>query len=101
MAVENLHLPLDRIADICRRYGVHELAIFGSAVGPEFGPKSDIDLLVEFESDAEVGFLTLAGMQRELSEILGRKVDLVPKGGLKPLIREAVISSAEVLVTTA
>lgn len=97
MAAESLHLPLDKIREICRRYGVQELAIFGSAVGSEFGPESDIDLLVEFESDREVGFLTLAGMQRELSEILGRKVDLVPKGGLKPRIRDAVLSSAEVL----
>lgn len=97
MTAESLHLPLDKIREICRRYGVQELAIFGSAVGSEFGPESDIDLLVEFESDREVGFLTLAGMQRELSEILGRKVDLVPKGGLKPLIRQAILSSAEVL----
>ena len=101
MAIQNLNLPLDRIADICRRYDAHELAIFGSAVGPGFGPDSDIDLLVEFESEREVGFLTLAGMQRELSELLGRKVDLVPKGGLKPRIRDAVLSSAEVLISTA
>jgi predicted nucleotidyltransferase len=97
VTAENLQLPLDEIREICRRYGVRELAIFGSALGPEFGPGSDIDLLVEFESDVDVGFLTLAGMQRELSEVLGRKVDLVPKGGLKPRIREAVLSSAEVL----
>jgi len=97
MTAENLQLPLDKIREVCRRYGVHELAIFGSAVSNAFGPESDIDLLVEFESDVEVGFLTLAAMQRELSEALGRKVDLVPKGGLKPRIREAVLSSAEVL----
>lgn len=97
MAVENLNLPLDKISEICRRYGVHELSIFGSAVGPGFRLRSDIDLLVEFEAHVEVGFLTLAGMQRELSELLGRKVDLVPKGGLKPRIRDAVLSSAEVL----
>jgi predicted nucleotidyltransferase len=58
---------------------------------------SDIDLLVTFEPEARVGFLALARMQRELEELLGRKVDLVPKGGLKPAIRDAVLATARVL----
>jgi len=58
---------------------------------------SDIDMLVEFEPDARVGFMTLARMRRELSELLGRTVDLVPESGLKPLIRDDVLDSAKVL----
>ena len=76
---------------------MRELAVFGSALRDDFGAGSDIDLLVDFEPDAEVGFLTLAAMSRELSEALGRKVDLVPKGGLKPRIRASVIAAAEVV----
>ncbi len=90
-------IPEREIAEFCRRYRVRELALFGSALRDDFRPGSDVDLLVEFEPDAQVGFLTLARMQRELAAILGRRVDLVPKGGLKPLIRQAVLDSAEVL----
>jgi len=63
----------------------------------DFSPGSDIDVLVEFEPGAQVGFLALGRMQRELSELLQRPVDLVPRNGLKPRIREAVLSSAEVV----
>lgn len=88
---------MKEIGEICRRYRVRELALFGSALRDGFKAGSDIDLLVEFEPGAEVGFMALAGMQRELSAVLHRNVDLVPKGGLKPRIRQAVLSSAEVL----
>ena len=63
---------------------------FGSARRADFGADSDIDLLVEFEADARIGFMVLSRMQRELTALLGRRVDLAPKGGLKPLIRQAV-----------
>ena len=97
MRPRSLELPVEAIREICRRYRVNQLALFGSALGKDFGPTSDVDLLVEFEPDAEVGFLTLARLQRELSAALGRPVDLVPKGGLKPMIREKVLAEAEIL----
>lgn len=97
MSYEHINLPMDKIIAVCKRYQVRELALFGSALRSDFRPDSDIDILVEFEPDAEIGFMALAAMQRELSEIVGRKVDLVPKGGLKPRIRQAVLESAEVL----
>jgi len=85
------------IKELCHRYKVRELSLFGSAVTNDFNEISDIDLLVEFESGAQIGFITLSRMQRELSEILHRRVDLVPKGGLKQKIREAVLANAKVL----
>jgi uncharacterized protein len=90
-------VPADRLAEFCNRHQVQELALFGSALGGDFGEDSDIDLLVTFRPGAHVGFLTLAGMKRELEELLGRKVDLVPKGGLKPAIRDSVLATARVL----
>lgn len=90
-------LPIEEISQLCRKYRVRELALFGSALRDNFTAHSDVDILVEFEPDAQVGFLTLTRMQRELSSLLHRKVDLVPKGGLKPKIRQAVLSSTEVL----
>ncbi|MFL6260275.1 MAG: nucleotidyltransferase family protein [Thermoanaerobaculia bacterium] len=93
----SFEIPAAPLADFCRRNQVQELALFGSAATSAFGPESDIDLLVTFRPEARVGFLTLTRMQHELEDLLGRKVDLVPKGGLKPLIRDSVLASARVI----
>jgi hypothetical protein len=87
----------ERLAALCSRHGIQELALFGSALTERFGPGSDLDFLVTFWPEARPGFLTLARVQRELAELFGRPVDLVPKGGLKPAIRDSVLASARVL----
>jgi predicted nucleotidyltransferase len=92
-----VEIPLDSLAELCRRHQVRELSLFGSALREDFGPDSDLDLLVEFEPSAQVGFLTLAKIQRELSALLGRRVDLVPKLGLKSRIRQSVLEGAKVI----
>ena len=97
MINQKIDLPIELINILCRRYQVRELAPFGSALGDSFGPDSDLDFLVEFQPEAQVGFMKLARMQREFSAVLNHKVDLVPKGGLKPKICQAILSSAEVL----
>ena len=96
MSVE-LAFPLDKIAVVCRRFQVHELSVFGSAARGELTANSDIDLLVEFEKGARVGFLRLAEVSDAFAEILGRKVDLVPKDGLKPLVKPHVLAEARLL----
>jgi hypothetical protein len=90
-------LPQDEIEELCRQYQVRELSLFGSAVRDDFGPESDVDLLVDFHPSAQVGFITLSRLQRELSAILHRRVDLVPKRGLKAKIRQSVLESAQVI----
>ena len=97
MIDQDLNVSISAIKEFCRKYLVRELAVFGSALRGDFDGSSDIDLLVEFEPNAEVGFLTLSKMQRELSKLFNRRVDLVPKEGLKPKIRKGVLSSARVL----
>lgn len=92
-----VEIPRRDIADFCGRYRVRRLSVFGSALRDDFRPGSDVDLLVEFEPEAQVGFIALSRMQRELSAIFGRRVDLVPRNGLKARIRDAVLSSAEEL----
>jgi predicted nucleotidyltransferase len=92
-----LHIPLEELAHFCRRYQVRELALFGSMLRQDHRPDSDVDLLVSFQPAARVTFLTLARMQRELEALWGRKVDLVPKDGLKPVIRDHVLATARVL----
>jgi hypothetical protein len=84
----------NKLVEICRRYQVRELAVFGSAARGEMRQDSDIDLLVEFHPEAEVGLLEHAGLMLDLSELLGRKVDLVSKRGLKPLIRDSILHEA-------
>lgn len=87
----------EKLADYCRRNGIARLAVFGSVVTENFRPDSDIDLLVAFLPEAQIGFLAFSRIQRELSDLFSRKVDLVPQKGLKPAIRAAVLNSAEVL----
>jgi predicted nucleotidyltransferase len=90
-------LPLDAIHDLCRRYRVKELSLFGSAARGDARPDSDLDFLVEFEPDARIGLIAFIGLRQDLEDAIGRKVDLVPRGGLRPLIRDAVLSDARVL----
>ena len=90
-------LPGAEIAEVCRRHQVKELAVFGSAVRGELRPDSDIDLLVDFLPEARPGLLGLSAMMRELSALLGRRVDLAVKPALKPLIRPGVLAEAQVI----
>ncbi len=90
-------LPEAEIAEICRRYQVKELAVFGSAARGELRPDSDIDLLVDFLPEARPGLLGLSALTRELSALLGRHVDLGVKPALKPLIRPSVLAEAQVV----
>lgn len=83
------------IRNFCQRYHVKRLALFGSVLGEDFGPESDVDILVVFDPSAYVSYMTLGKMKRELSGIIQRPVDLVPQEGLKPAIREAVLSNAQ------
>lgn len=92
-----VEIPEDRLGEFCRRYRVRELSLFGSSLREDFGPDSDVDVLVEFDPSARVGFMTLSKMQRELSALLRRRVDLVPKPGLKEKIRQSVLDGARVI----
>jgi len=91
-----LQIPQDRVADFCRRHRIRKLALFGSVLREDFSPTSDVDVLVEFESGAKVGLMALARMERELSEIVGRKVDLNTEGFLSRYFRGEVLREAEV-----
>jgi hypothetical protein len=94
----SVHLPTDRdrIASFCRRRHIRKLAFFGSVLRDDFGPESDVDVLVEFEPGEVVGLLRMAAMELELSEILGRKVDLRTPQDLSRYFRDEVVASAEV-----
>lgn len=90
-------LPSQDIEQFCRRNRIRRLALFGSVLRDDFTPDSDVDMLVEFEEDARVSLFDLERMQIELSEALGRKVDLNTPGSLSKYFRDEVLAEAETL----
>ena len=93
-------LPGERIAVLCRRHHIRRLAVFGSALRDDFGPGSDVDVLVEFEPGTRVG-LAFFSIQEELSRVLGQKVDLTTAGFLSKYFRDEVLAEARNLYVAA
>ena len=92
-----IELPDSVIAEICRRYQVKELAVFGLAARGDFRPDSGVDFLVDFLPEARPGLLGLSALTRELSASVGRRADMAVKPALKPLIRSEVLRGARVI----
>lgn len=92
-----IQVPSDKLAEICQRYGVAELALFGSALRSEMRPDSDVDLLVEFQPNARIGILRFESLAEDIEALIGRKVDLVTKRGLKPWVRPQVLRNTRIL----
>lgn len=101
MATAALSLPIEALADFCRRWRISELALFGSATRADFRPDSDIDLLATFTADAPWGLLDGVRMSEELERLLGRRVDLLSRRALEQSAnqarRDAILSSARVI----
>ena len=93
--LKNLILPKEKIADFCRRNYIRRLSVFGSALRSDFGPDSDVDVLVEFTPGYVPGFSFFA-MQDELSELLGRRVELHTPKFLSRYFRDKVQAEAEI-----
>jgi predicted nucleotidyltransferase len=91
-----IDLPKGKLAEFCRRNHIRRLALFGSVQRGDYRPDSDIDFLVEFDPTHVPGLIKLAGMEIELSEILGRKADLRTPQDLSRYFRQEVYDSAEV-----
>jgi predicted nucleotidyltransferase len=96
MERHDLNFDPERLGEFCRRHGVRRLALFGSILGPDFGPQSDVDLLVEFLPGTRVGYLAMARMERELGQMLGRKVDLRTPAELSRHFRDEVMGKSVV-----
>ena len=90
------HISKDTFADFCRRNHIKKISLFGSALHGELQQDSDIDLLVEFEDNHVPGFFALCHMENELSDLLGRKVDLRTPHELSRYFRDDVVHAAVV-----
>lgn len=91
-----IDIPHDRLAAFCKQHHIRRLALFGSVLSERFRSDSDVDVLVEFEPGQVVGLLRKAGIERELSELLARQVDLRTPADLSRYFRDEVLASAEV-----
>lgn len=96
MKSAHIDIPKERLIEFCKQNHIRRLALFGSVLRDDFGPESDVDVLVEFESGTRVGLLRLAGMEIDLGKILGRKVDLNTPGFLGDYFRGQVLAEAQV-----
>jgi predicted nucleotidyltransferase len=97
LAFGNTEIDAASLEEVCRRYSVKELSLFGSAVRGEMRPESDIDVMVEFEPGVRVGLIKFESLAEELEVLAGRRVDLVTRRGLKPWVRPAVLKDARVI----
>jgi predicted nucleotidyltransferase len=93
----NLTLPREQIRIFCKRHHIRRMWFFGSVLREDFGPESDIDVLVEFEAGARVTLFDMVDMQDELATLLGRDVDLATPDGLSRYIRDEVLTQAQVI----
>ena len=95
----HIHIPRSQIDSFCRRWQVSELALFGSVLREDFGPDSDVDVLIQFQPQARHTLLDMARMEEELRQIFGRDVDLVERSAVEQsrnfIRRKTVLQSAE------
>jgi hypothetical protein len=99
-------LPMDRVAEICRKWRITRVEVFGSVLRDDWDPdSSDIDLLVTFAPDADVSFFTLVDMEDDFAAALGRKTDVVPRRAIErsdnPYRRREILGSARVIYDAA
>ena len=94
--MDRVSIPKNQIAAFCQKNHIRKLSLFGSVLRDDFGQESDIDVLVEFEPGAKVGLLKVARIERDLSELLKRKIDLRTPEDLSRYFRQEVLNTATV-----
>lgn len=97
LQLAGMEIEEDKLVDLCTRYKVREMSVFGSAACGRLRPDSDIDILVDFVPDANIDLVDYASLMLDLTNLLGRKIDLVSKKGLKPRIKASVLQQAQLL----
>ena len=99
-----IHIPKEKIAGFCKKWGIREFCLFGSVLRAEFCSDSDIDVLVTFDENAKNTLFDLVNMESELKDIFGRNVDIISRRGIESsrnyLRRNAILESAEAVYAT-
>lgn len=95
---KSIEAQREQLIALAKRYGLKELAFFGSVLSDRFGPESDIDVLIEFLPNVNASLYDLVNIKDELEALFNREVDIVEKTGLRnPFRRHAILSSYEVI----
>jgi predicted nucleotidyltransferase len=94
--IVQLQVDGSQLAHFCRHNRIRRLSFFGSVLREDFGPDSDVDVLVEFEPGAKVGLIRIAALESELSQVAGRKVDMRTPADLSRYFRDEVVAGAKV-----
>lgn len=97
MDIHGIEFPMNVIAEIGKRYGAARLSLFGSILRDDFHESSDVDVLVEFFPQTRIGLIGMAKMEADLSEAIGRRVDLRTAGDLSRYFRQEVVDKARLL----
>jgi predicted nucleotidyltransferase len=97
MTQAKIEPPINEIAEFCRRHRIREMALFGSVLRDDFGPDSDVDVLIEFEPNAGIGYMRFFRLQDELTELFGRDIDLFTPDSLRRFARETVMQTKAVV----
>ncbi len=104
MKLKNIELPIEQIKEFCDRWQIIEFSLFGSVLRDDFRPDSDIDVMVQFHSEAHPTLFDLSQMEDELKTIFQRDVDLVTRKGIETsrnyLRRKAILSSTQIIYGT-
>ena len=95
MLKAKINIPKDKLVEFCLKNNISRLSLFGSVLRDDFGPDSDVDVLVEFKAGTRIGLIRLSGLEYELGEIFGRKVDLNTPGFLSKFLRAQVMDEME------
>lgn len=91
-------MDIEGLPEFCRKWRIQELSVFGSALGENFGPESDFDILVSFDGNARWSVFDIVVMKDELEQRWGRRVDIVEKGALRnPWKKREILNNREVL----
>jgi len=97
MKPERVNLTKEQITEFCQKYHIKKFAFFGSVLRDSFRPDSDVDILVDFDYSVPIGLMEIAGIEIELSKMIGREVDLSTPDDLSDYFRDKVLTQAEVL----
>jgi uncharacterized protein len=101
MATTKFDLPIQHLKHFAERHPVQRLAVFGSVLREDFSAASDVDILIEFKPDASIGFFKMYDLEQELTQIIGRQVDLRTPNELSQHFRDAVIGEALLIYESA
>lgn len=105
MNVGALSIPMEQLEALCQRWRIVELALFGSVLRDDFGPDSDVDVLVTFEDPATIGIIEFDQLRRELEALFARRVDLLERAVVlqqrNPWFKHAVLSGARTVYRAA